>query len=57
MQIYRTFVPGWLALTLAVILVVLSQIKINVTNAYSLAGVDQFIHTAHQALSRAGRVS
>lgn len=35
MQIYRTFVPGWLALTLAVILVVLSQIKINVTNAYS----------------------
>ncbi len=34
-QIYRNFMPGWLALTLAVILVVLSQIKINVTNAYS----------------------
>ncbi|OCB32274.1 hypothetical protein A5675_15855 [Mycobacterium malmoense] len=33
--IYRNFMPGWLALTLAVILVVLSQIKINVTNAYS----------------------
>jgi purine-cytosine permease-like protein len=27
--------PDWLALTLAVILVVLSQVKINVTNAYS----------------------
>lgn len=24
---------------------------------FGLAGVDQFIHTAHQALSRAGRVS
>lgn len=34
-QIYRNFMPGWLALTLAVVLVVLSQIKINVTNAYS----------------------
>jgi len=33
--IYRNFMPGWLALTLAVVLVVLSQIKINVTNAYS----------------------
>ncbi len=33
--VYRNFMPGWLALTLAVILVVLSQIKINVTNAYS----------------------
>lgn len=27
--------PGWLAMTLAVVLVVISQIKINVTNAYS----------------------
>jgi purine-cytosine permease-like protein len=27
--------PGWAALALAVILVVISQIKINVTNAYS----------------------
>ncbi|EUA15321.1 putative membrane protein [Mycobacterium kansasii 732] len=35
MQIYRNVMPGWLALTLAVILVVLSQVKINVTNAYS----------------------
>ena len=35
LSIYRNFMPGWLALTLAVILVVLSQIKINVTNAYS----------------------
>lgn len=35
LEIYRNFMPGWLALTLAVILVVLSQIKINVTNAYS----------------------
>ncbi|MBY0443134.1 MAG: hypothetical protein K2Q25_13540 [Mycobacteriaceae bacterium] len=34
-ETYRNFMPSWLALTLAVILVVLSQIKINVTNAYS----------------------
>ncbi|BBX98105.1 purine-cytosine permease family protein [Mycobacterium lacus] len=34
-QIYRNVMPGWLALTLAVVLVVLSQVKINVTNAYS----------------------
>ncbi|RKR07557.1 purine-cytosine permease-like protein [Kushneria sinocarnis] len=37
-QFVATFgqlVPGWLAMTLAVILVVISQIKINVTNAYS----------------------
>ncbi|BBY22599.1 allantoin permease [Mycobacterium stomatepiae] len=34
-QIYANFMPDWLALTLAVILVVLSQVKINVTNAYS----------------------
>lgn len=34
-EIYDNFMPDWLALTLAVVLVVLSQIKINVTNAYS----------------------
>ncbi|MCV7409180.1 hypothetical protein AWC05_01025 [Mycobacterium florentinum] len=34
-EIYANFMPEWLALTLAVILVVLSQVKINVTNAYS----------------------
>ena len=33
--VYEQMVPGWLAMTLAVILVVISQIKINVTNAYS----------------------
>jgi len=33
--IYQQMVPGWLAMTLAVVLVVISQIKINVTNAYS----------------------
>lgn len=32
---FLTAVPTWLAVTLAVILVVLSQIKINVVNAYS----------------------
>ncbi|NNG38944.1 hypothetical protein HJ588_06610 [Flexivirga sp. ID2601S] len=32
---YREMMPGWLAMTLAVVLVVVSQIKINVTNAYS----------------------
>ena len=35
LEIYQNFMPGWLAMTLAVILVVISQIKINVTNAYS----------------------
>lgn len=35
LAIYDDFMPHWLALTLAVILVVISQIKINVTNAYS----------------------
>jgi len=32
---FHQMLPGWLALTLAVVLVVISQIKINVTNAYS----------------------
>jgi purine-cytosine permease-like protein len=35
LEIYRDIMPGWAALTLAVVLVVISQIKINVTNAYS----------------------
>ncbi len=35
LEIYRNMMPGWLAMTLAVCLVVLSQVKINVTNAYS----------------------
>ncbi|MCM3895647.1 hypothetical protein ND991_10535 [Gordonia sputi] len=34
-EIYQDFLPHWLALTLALILVVISQVKINVTNAYS----------------------
>ncbi|SFT38359.1 Purine-cytosine permease [Actinopolyspora lacussalsi subsp. righensis] len=33
--VYGLFLPGWLAVALAVVLVVVSQIKINVTNAYS----------------------
>src|SRR4051795_1320948 len=35
LEIYRNIMPGWLAMTTAVVLVVISQIKINVTNAYS----------------------
>jgi purine-cytosine permease-like protein len=35
LEVYRDLVPGWLAMTLAVVLVVISQVKINVTNAYS----------------------
>ncbi len=35
LEIYQNFLPPWLAMTLAVALVVISQIKINVTNAYS----------------------
>ena len=33
--IYQEIMPAWLAMTLAVVLVVISQVKINVTNAYS----------------------
>jgi purine-cytosine permease-like protein len=35
MGVYELFLPAWLAIPLAVVLVVLSQVKINVTNAYS----------------------
>jgi purine-cytosine permease-like protein len=35
LEIYKDIMPPWLAITVAVILVVISQIKINVTNAYS----------------------
>jgi purine-cytosine permease-like protein len=35
LEIYEDILPHWAALALAVILVVISQIKINVTNAYS----------------------
>src|SRR3954451_11537575 len=45
---YTNIMPAWLALTLAVILVVISQIKINVTNAYSgsLAWTNSFTRVA-----------
>jgi purine-cytosine permease-like protein len=33
--VYEQMMPAWLAMALAVVLVVISQIKINVTNAYS----------------------
>ncbi|WP_299039408.1 cytosine permease [uncultured Pseudokineococcus sp.] len=33
--VYEEMMPAWLAMALAVVLVVISQIKINVTNAYS----------------------
>lgn len=33
--VYQEMMPAWLAMVLAVVLVVISQIKINVTNAYS----------------------
>ena len=35
LTVYEQFLPEWAAMTLAVFLVVISQIKINVTNAYS----------------------
>ncbi|MFT4167100.1 MAG: hypothetical protein QM650_17830 [Microlunatus sp.] len=35
LEIYRDFLPAPIALGLAVVLVVISQVKINVTNAYS----------------------
>ncbi|NMO93790.1 cytosine permease [Actinomycetospora sp. TBRC 11914] len=45
---YTNIMPTWLALTLAVVLVVISQIKINVTNAYSgsLAWTNSFTRVA-----------
>src|SRR3954447_12562175 len=48
LEIYENFLPGWLAMTLAVVLVVISQIKINVTNAYSgsLAWTNSFTRVA-----------
>ncbi|ANZ40901.1 allantoin permease [Lentzea guizhouensis] len=33
--VFKQFMPGWLVVPLALVLVVLSQVKINVTNAYS----------------------
>ncbi|WP_269936643.1 purine-cytosine permease family protein [Arthrobacter sp. HY1533] len=33
--VYQEMMPAWLAMSLAVVLVVISQLKINVTNAYS----------------------
>ena len=33
--VFREFMPAWLVVPLALVLVVLSQVKINVTNAYS----------------------
>jgi purine-cytosine permease-like protein len=35
LEIYEDIMPPWAAMTLAVVLVVISQVKINVTNAYS----------------------
>ncbi len=35
LEIYRDLMPSWAAMTLAVALVVISQVKINFTNAYS----------------------
>lgn len=32
---YRSLLPDWLALVLALVLIVIAQVKINVTNAYS----------------------
>ena len=51
LEIYTDIMPAWLAMTLAVVLVVISQIKINVTNAYSgsLAWTNS-LHPGHQAL-------
>ena len=34
LETYEEPMPGWLAMALAVVLVVISQVKINVTNAY-----------------------
>jgi purine-cytosine permease-like protein len=50
LEIYSDIMPVWLALTLAVILVVISQVKINVTNAYSgsLAWTNSFTRVSRR---------
>ena len=52
--VYEEMMPGWLAMTLAVILVVISQIKINVTNAYSgsLAWTNSFTRVTKRYTGR-----
>ncbi|QNH96653.1 hypothetical protein GP473_08305 [Corynebacterium anserum] len=47
LSLYSEMMPGWLALALAVFLIVVSQIKINVTNAYcgSLAWTNIYSRT------------
>ncbi|MFC9998571.1 purine-cytosine permease family protein [Nocardia sp. NPDC127526] len=54
LEIYKDMVPGWLAMTLAVVLVVISQIKINVTNAYSgsLAWTNSYTRVTKTYLGR-----
>ncbi len=50
-SVFDNPVPGWLALTLAVVLVVISQIKINVTNAYPARWRGPAPDPHHQTLS------
>ncbi|MGO1053589.1 purine-cytosine permease family protein [Crossiella sp. CA198] len=47
---FRQLMPGWLVVPLALLLVVLSQVKINVTNAYSgsLAWTNSFTRTTRR---------
>lgn len=51
---YQSMMPRWLAVALAVILVVMSQIKINVTNAYSgsLAWTNAYSRMSKRHISR-----
>ena len=50
LEIYSDIMPVWLALPLAVVLVVISQVEINVTNAYSgsLARTNSFTRVSRR---------
>lgn len=54
LEIYEDIVPHAAALTLAVVLVVISQIKINVTNAYSGSLAWTNSYTGSRGTTRAG---
>jgi hypothetical protein len=51
LEIYQDLLPAWLAMTLAVVLVVISQVKINVTKRLlRVSGLDELLHPGHRAL-------
>lgn len=52
--VYEQLMPGWLAVTLALTLIVIAQVKINVTNGYSgsLAWLNAFTRVTRRYVGR-----